>query len=145
MKICEKCNEPNEDNAIICKNCLNKSFIDYNTAKNTSLNIIEKNEHNKKILKILFFIAYFSIIIASLLVRNHISYINFNIIALSLLLTFFSVVCIFFTEPLCKLTLMFKLGIDIDCIDISDFYLYSTKIYGLIMYISLIYILLFVH
>lgn len=37
MKICKNCNEPNEDNAVICKNCLNKTFITYQEEKINSI------------------------------------------------------------------------------------------------------------
>lgn len=140
MKVCKNCNEIVEDSEVLCKNCLNTTFENYDDYKNYSLNQIRKNDTKKTILKILFWIIYFSILILSLFISYKNNKLDFNLIFLTILLFIFSFVSIVFTEELCKLRYIFV--IDSDSINISDIYLYFIKFLGFATYIYLIFNLL---
>ncbi len=140
MKVCKNCNEIVEDSEVLCKNCLNTTFENYDDYKNYSLNQIRKNDTKKTILKILFWIIYFSILILSLFISYKNNKLDFNLIFLTILLFIFSFVSIVFTEELCKLRYIFV--IDSDSINISEIYLYFIKFLGFATYIYLIFNLL---
>lgn len=140
MKVCKNCNEIVEDSEVLCKNCLNTTFENYDDYKNYSLNQIRKNDTKKTILKILFWIIYFSILILSLFISYKNNKLDFNLIFLTILLFIFSFVSIVFTEELCKLKYIFV--IDSDSINISEIYLYFIKFLGFATYIYLIFNLL---
>lgn len=140
MKVCKNCNEIVEDSEVLCKNCLNTTFENYDDYKNYSLNQIRKNDTKKTILKILFWIIYFSILILSLFISHKNNKLDFNLIFLTILLFIFSFVSIVFTEELCKLKYIFV--IDSDSINISEIYLYFIKFLGFATYIYLIFNLL---
>ena len=140
MKVCKNCNEIVEDSEVLCKNCLNTTFENYDDYKNYSLNQITKNYTKKTILKILFWIIYFSILILSLFISYKNNKLDFNLIFLTILLFIFSFVSIVFTEELCKLKYIFV--IDSDSINISEIYLYFIKFLGFATYIYLIFNLL---
>lgn len=140
MKVCKNCNEIVEDSEVLCKNCLNTTFENYDDYKNYSLNQITKNDTKKTILKILFWIIYFSILILSLFISHKNNKLDFNLIFLTILLFIFSFISIVFTEELCKLKYIFV--IDSDSINISEIYLYFIKFLGFATYIYLIFNLL---
>lgn len=140
MKVCKNCNEIVENSEVLCKNCLNTTFENYDDYKNYSLNQITKNDTKKTILKILFWIIYFSILILSLFISHKNNKLDFNLIFLTILLFIFSFVSIVFTEELCKLKYIFV--IDSDSINISEIYLYFIKFLGFATYIYLIFNLL---
>lgn len=140
MKVCKNCNEIVENSEVLCKNCLNTTFENYDDYKNYSLNQITKNDTKKTILKILFWIIYFSILILSLFISHKNNKLDFNLIFLTILLFIFSFISIVFTEELCKLKYIFV--IDSDSINISEIYLYFIKFLGFATYIYLIFNLL---
>lgn len=143
MKICEKCNEVNEDGVSVCKNCLNSSFIDYdNYIKEENLKINNKLKMKRKI-QIISTILYFVLSILLFIISSNIKPLDMVTLFLGGFTVILSFLLIVFTEEMCKLRLMFYVDINMSNIHISDFNIIITKLSGIISYLLFIYLLFF--
>ena len=135
MKICPKCNTANADTAVMCKECGAHISAEAETVR-SAIEKIEEQER-KKAEKIRLMHKIFVPIGAALYLAAYIfSVVNigfyFSLLIIAIIGIFFAWLGIHKPEAMFKLNHFTTID-NLDSVELSDFYLYSSKLGGIII------------